>query len=51
LRCIDFVGKSLSRDGSRWYFDQFSEPTDVIDLSLFDARLSLADIYEDIPLV
>ena len=37
-----------SRQGNRWFYDQFDQPTDAFALPIFDLELSLADIYEGI---
>jgi Uma2 family endonuclease len=35
-------------DGTRWYYDRLSSPMQSIDLPLFNIKLSLKDIYEDV---
>ena len=37
-----------SRNGNRWFYDQFTQPTDSIELPIFEQNLLLADIYEDV---
>lgn len=37
-----------SRHGNRWFYDQFTQPEDLIDLPIFEQKLLLADIYEDV---
>ena len=37
-----------SRYGNRWLYDQFTQPTDSIDLPIFEQKLLLSDIYEDV---
>ena len=37
-----------SRSGNRWFYDQFTEPTDVVELPIFEQNLLLSDIYEDV---
>jgi Uma2 family endonuclease len=37
-----------SRSGNRWFYDQFTEPTDVVELPIFEQNLPLSDIYEDV---
>ncbi len=37
-----------SRSGNRWFYDQFSEPEDLVELPIFDINLKLSDIYEDV---
>jgi Uma2 family endonuclease len=37
-----------SRSGNRWYYDQFTQPTDIVELPLLEQNLLLADIYEDV---
>ena len=37
-----------SRYGNRWLYDQFRQPTDSIDLPIFEQKLLLSDIYEDV---
>jgi Uma2 family endonuclease len=36
------------RNGNRWFYDQFSKPTDIVELPIFEQILLLADIYEDV---
>ena len=35
-------------DGTRWYYDRLSTPEAVVDLPIFNLKLSLKNIYEDI---
>ena len=34
--------------GNRWFYDQFTQPTDIVELPIFEQNLLLADIYEDV---
>ena len=40
-----------SRNGQRWFYDVFTQPTDIVNLPIFDINLTLIDIYEDVVLV
>jgi Uma2 family endonuclease len=40
-----------SRNGNRWFYDQFTLPTDIIELPIIEQNLLLADIYEDVVFV
>ena len=40
-----------SRNGQRWFYDIFTQPTDILNLPVFDINLTLVDIYEDVVLV
>jgi Uma2 family endonuclease len=37
-----------SRNGNRWFYDQFTQLTDIVELPLLDLNLLLAGIYEDV---
>jgi Uma2 family endonuclease len=37
-----------SRNGDKWTVDIFDLPNDIVDLPLFDASFSLADMYDTI---
>ena len=40
-----------SRSGNRWFYDQFTQATDIIELPILEQSLVLADIYEDVVFV
>ena len=40
-----------SRNGQRWFYDIFTQPTDIVNLPIFDINLTLIDIYEDVVLL
>ncbi len=40
-----------SRNGNRWFYNQFTEPESIVEMPIFDINLSLADIYEDVVLL